>query len=807
MNDLQGLEWAQTMDLIIFIGVALVTIILIVFAFFYLRANRDFDLSFKSLGSQEDLAQINREILAKKDELERLNKQESVLSDKINDLQAKQATVDQVTSQLNSLGMEYSTKSEQLAQLEQQLVKSQALQEFLNKHKDDQISELDRLIKEKEERLTELSSQVNELNGTKALGDALETAFADIKEQLDQSLDEVGQELTSISEIQASKEKLQGDVDALNAQIDELATQKQDKANELEELTAELEQARVEEQVGKSLGEVFENLTENLNEQVTQGLEAMGDQLSQLQQVNSAKDKLEHAKEQLEQEIEDLRDQLDSLEQQSKDKTKELEELDKKVSDQKVEEQVGQSLNDAFERLSDSINSSMIGLGSDLSEVMELSAKRQELADENRRLTEANQKLMQANNKLSGKDAQVDDEAYKELEHEPEDITKFLAKFNQTPTTTLKEAEALALFQRFLAANKLSYSDRVINAFHTALKIQHINPLSVLAGVSGTGKTQLALQYAKFFGFHSEHVAVQPRWDSKDDLLGFYNFLEKSFQPTPLVRALYRFDQFRVNKDDPKQGPEKIRPDSPMMMAILDEMNLARVEYYFSEFLSKLELRGSDFEKSQISIGSNLNPRSFFVGHNVVIVGTMNDDESTYALSDKVLDRANVQHFGKPATFDDDKPQEKKIDTITVDYELFDKWRHNNNLEQLDSGTREELHQKIEELNTALDGVGKPFGHRVNNAIKSYLNAYPVTQEDLLTSVKHALADQVEMKIIPKLAGLEQNDQSGACLNRLKKVIDYTEDAELSAAFSHACNHYEREGMFLWRGVTRALED
>lgn len=807
MNDLQGLEWAQTMDLVVFLGIILVTLILIVLAFYYLRANRDFDLSFKSLGSQEDLAKINREILAKKDELERLNKQESVLNDKINDLQAKQATVDQVTSQLNSLGMEYSTKSEQLAQLEQQLVKSQALQEFLNKHKDDQISELDRLIKEKEERLTELSSQVNELNGTKALGDALETAFADIKEQLDQSLDEVSQELTSISEIQASKEKLQGDVDALNAQIDELAAQKQDKASELEELTAELEQSRVEEQVGKSLGEVFENLTENLNEQVTQGLEAMGDQLSQLQQVNSAKDKLEHAKEQLEQEIEDLRDQLDSLEQQSKDKTKELEDLDKKVSDQKVEEQVGQSLNNAFERLSDSINSSMIGLGSDLSEVMELSAKRQELADENRRLTEENQKLMQANNKLSGKDAQVDDEAYKELEHEPEDITKFLDKFNQTQTTTLKEAEALALFQRFLAANKLSYSDRVINAFHTALKIQHINPLSVLAGVSGTGKTQLALRYAKFFGFHSEHVAVQPRWDSKDDLLGFYNFLEKSFQPTPLVRALYHFDKFRINRDDPNADPEKIRPDSPMMMAILDEMNLARVEYYFSEFLSKLELRGSDFKKSKISIGSNLNSRSFFVGHNVVIVGTMNDDESTYALSDKVLDRANVQHFGKPATFDDDQPQEKHIDPITVDYELFDKWRHNNNLEQLDSGTREELHQKIEELNTALDGVGKPFGHRVNNAIKSYLNAYPVTKEDLLTSVKHALADQVEMKIIPKLAGLEQNDQSGACLNRLRKVIDYTEDAALSAAFTNAYDHYELEGMFLWRGVTRAQED
>ena len=112
--------------------------------------------------------------------------------------------------------------------------------------------------------------------------------------------------------------------------------------------------------------------------------------------------------------------------------------------------------------------------------------------------------------------------------------------------------------------------------------MQNINPISVLAGLSGTGKTQLALQYAKFFNFYSEHVAVQPRWDSKDDLLGFYNFLEKRYQPTELVKALYYFHQSRNNSD------------SPMMMVILDEMNLARVEYYFSEFLSKLELRGND---------------------------------------------------------------------------------------------------------------------------------------------------------------------------------------------------------------------
>lgn len=811
MNDLQGLEWAQTMDLVVFLGIILVTLILIVLAFYYLRANRDFDLSFKSLGSQEDLAQINREILAKKDELERLNKQESVLSDKINDLQAKQATVDQVTSQLNSLGMEYSTKSEQLAQLEQQLVKSQALQEFLNKHKDDQISELDRLIKEKEERLTELSSQVNELNGTKVLGDALETAFADIKEQLNQSLDEVGQELTSISEIQASKEKLQGDVDALNAQIDELAAQKQDKAEELEELNAELEQSRVEEQVGKSLGEVFDNLTDNLKDQVTQGLEAMGDQLSQLQQVNSAKDKLEQAKEQLEQEIEDLQEQLDNLDQQSKDKAKELEDLAQQITTQNVENQVGQSLNEAFERLSDSISSSMENVGTDLSNVMGLQAQCTMLEA---KLKDLNQQLAQANNKLEGKAEGKDEKnlaaqkAYEVLEQKPKSISEFLSEIENKRATNIEEGEALTLFQRYLRSQDLYYPSRVINAFHTALKIQHINPLSVLAGVSGTGKTQLALRYAKFFSFYREHVAVQPRWDSKDDLLGFYNFLEKKFQPTDLVRALYQFSQYRINKDYPKQDQKPIRPDSPMMMAILDEMNLARVEYYFSEFLSKLELRGSDFDKSKIMIGSSLDPREFYVGPNVVIVGTMNDDESTYALSDKVLDRANVQHFGKPG---DHKPAPEKEDVkpLNINFERFNQWREHDNIALLkDQELEQQLQDNINQLNSALDIVGKPFGHRVHNAIEAYVKAYPLSGGiEPTTAINRALADQIEMKIIPKLAGLEFNENSTQCLNQIRALIDSSNDEPLIKAFNSALDEYRNNNMFIWRGVTRNLDE
>ena len=855
MTDIQGFDWAHTMDILLLGGVILVTIILIVFAFFYLRANRDFDLSLKSLGTQESLAEINRQLLAKKDELERLEKQESALRDNINDLSSKQATVDEVKSQLDQLGMQYSQKRNELADLEQKLIKSKALQDFVESHQKDQLSEIERLIDEKQKRLDELTTQINEQNGTRVMGDALKNAFNaigeelsdlsgaqatkaqmeqeindlnaqlselqaqknDINQELDalsvkledqrieeqvgktlgKAFDSLGEELTGLQGLSAQKENLEQKVAELQEQIDDLDNDHKRKSEELAELENQVTEHKVGEQVEQSLGAVFENLTDSLNEQISGRLESLSEELTGLQQISSQKESLA-------QEIENLQDKLQALKADQKKKAKELADLESQVADQKVEEQVGQSLNDAFTRLSDSINDSMSGLGAELSQVLELSAQRQKLETENQILTAENKKLALANNKLSGKGESQEehDKAYEELKLKPEPIKTFLGKFNTTRTTKLSETDALEQFMRYLRSQELYYPPRVIKAFHTALKIQAINPLAVLAGVSGTGKTQLALKYAKFFGFYSEHVAVQPRWDSKDDLLGFYNFLEKKFQPTALVRALYQFDKYHT-----KDEIDAIEDDSPMMMAILDEMNLARVEYYFSEFLSKLELRGSDYAKSEILVGSNLDPCKFFVGSNVVIVGTMNDDESTYALSDKVLDRANVLHFGKPDSFGNSTYKEA-LAPIKVDFKTFYQWRQNDNFSRLASQDEEQLKKEIETLNNALDQVGKPFGHRVNNSIQSYLKAYPLTSDaDEMTTVKLALADQIEMKIIPKLAGIEQNDRSDYCLNLLGQVVDFTDDEELKTAFRKAREDYNNASMFIWRGVTRSLDD
>ena len=102
--------------------------------------------------------------------------------------------------------------------------------------------------------------------------------------------------------------------------------------------------------------------------------------------------------------------------------------------------------------------------------------------------------------------------------------------------------------------------------------------------ITGTGKSQLPRRYSEGMGIGFLQVPVQPRWDSPQDLMGFYNYIEGRFRPTDLARALYQVDAYNGEDKDPDLQYR-------MMMVLLDEMNLARVEYYFSDFLSRLESR------------------------------------------------------------------------------------------------------------------------------------------------------------------------------------------------------------------------
>lgn len=405
---------------------------------------------------------------------------------------------------------------------------------------------------------------------------------------------------------------------------------------------------------------------------------------------------------------------------------------------------------------------------------------------------------------------------------------RFAAVFEQPPlqgetdTERLTEAEAIKRVTGHANACGFVYSDRVLRAFHTSLKIDSKAPLMVLAGISGTGKTQLPRLYADALGIHFLPVAVQPGWDSPQDLLGFFSHLEGRFRPTSLLQALVQMDRHvgdLTSKSDGFKPLAKRWQDhecsEQMLLVLLDEMNLARVEYYFSDFLSRLEIRNSPGfgaddpdKRSRASVLLEGGPGSqgipVFVDHNVLFVGTMNEDESTQSLSDKVVDRANVLRFGTP----------RKLETAVVrqgaaadarDKRLaFATWKSWRKLVRPDAlrvkGTP--VLEWIGGLNEALKGVNRPFGHRTAGAIAEYVGQYPDAQQDD-SKARHALSDQIEQRVMPKLRGLDpQTSEARGLFDHLREVVTALGDDALLEAIEKGERAHEGT-QFVWFGVDR----
>ena len=321
-------------------------------------------------------------------------------------------------------------------------------------------------------------------------------------------------------------------------------------------------------------------------------------------------------------------------------------------------------------------------------------------------------------NQQNGADSTNNQQAFNDLLVEPVCLAK--REFSDDPVPT-DEIQALQRFHDNLEKEGIIFHERVIYSFHTSLKCADINPLTVLAGVSGTGKTLLPIKYAKLMGIHSLVMAVQPRWDSPQDMFGFYNYLEKRYKATDLARALVRMDEYNNFKQLNSGYKDR------MLLVLMDEMNLARTEYYFSEFLSKLELRrdvNDPSEPSQrkdaeivLDLGSEGTEASrLWVGENILFVGTMNEDETTQSLSDKVLDRSNVLRFGKPASRlanGNMHPAEPLRLQGRLTHSHWKSWLHNSSDQ---SPWSENVANWTEKVNLALEKVGRPFGYRVEQS-------------------------------------------------------------------------------------------
>jgi prefoldin subunit 5 len=370
-----------------------------------------------------------------------------------------------------------------------------------------------------------------------------------------------------------------------------------------------------------------------------------------------------------------------------------------------------------------------------------------------------------------------------------------------------RQTEENALYEvgKYLETLGLKYDSRTIASFHTALKINEVSQMTVLAGVSGTGKSLLPRRYAEAMGISFLQIAVEPRWDSPQDLLGFYNYIEKRYRGTELARALVHMDPF--NTSGLAEEPFK----DHILLVLLDEMNLARVEYYFSEFLSLLEVRppwkdaGDEKRRAGACLPIDIRGRKqgaikIFPAHNVLFAGTMNDDESTQSLSDKVLDRSNVMQFAAPESFA--KPTENVAASVASDYRSFREW-HSwiKPSAALTGGDRDKADRTIKQLAVIMERCGRPFGHRLNESILTYVANYPRHQN---AGVAEALTDQVEFRILPKLRGLTIEEHQSEFADLAKFVHDDLQDHAFAKRLNELVeSQRRRSGQFNWRGLDR----
>lgn len=338
----------------------------------------------------------------------------------------------------------------------------------------------------------------------------------------------------------------------------------------------------------------------------------------------------------------------------------------------------------------------------------------------------------------------------------------------------------------------ITFNPRLLFAFHTALKSSELSPLSVLAGVSGTGKSELPRLYARFGGIMFLPIAVQPNWDSPQDLFGFFNYGENRFNAKPLVQAM---NQMQRDPDD------RFGLQDALMLVLLDEMNLAHIELYFSDLLSALERRrGVDEVSVDIDLGSGLEKYPLPVGRNVLWCGTMNEDETTKILSDKVLDRGNLLSFPRPTELRRRRKEKMKLPPAAglLSRDTWQSW-----IDDRYELTHEDISPwktALEEINGYLGTVGKGLGHRVWQSMEMYMSHHPdvisANDEDRTEYLRTAFEDQLVMKVMPKLRGIETRGHAKSeCIDKIADVVQ-REAPGLAKDFQQACD--AGHGVFLW---------
>lgn len=291
----------------------------------------------------------------------------------------------------------------------------------------------------------------------------------------------------------------------------------------------------------------------------------------------------------------------------------------------------------------------------------------------------------------------------------------------------------------YIQSKGFFYEKKDLINFFLSLKTK---PFVILSGISGTGKTKIVQWFAESLGATEENgqftlIPVRPDWSDSSDLLGYVN-LQGEFQERPLIKVLEAAD---TNQNRP-------------YFVVLDEMNLARVEYYFSDFLSVIESRKWKDRKIVTSpvLPESITNKHITIPSNVYIIGTVNMDETTHPLSKKVLDRANTIEFNTVNLdyFNFLMDVEEKEAEVASNRSLETEYLHLKECFKENEDLVRNISIILIEINKILESVGAQVGYRIRDEICFYM-AY--NEQGKLLSFDEALDYQIYQKILPRLAG------------------------------------------------------
>lgn len=339
---------------------------------------------------------------------------------------------------------------------------------------------------------------------------------------------------------------------------------------------------------------------------------------------------------------------------------------------------------------------------------------------------------------------------------------------NYNNTFTLEEL--VEEFRNFAASKlRLYYTTKMIRLFISALSA---TKLVILQGISGTGKTSLAYAWGKFIKRDAIIASVQPSWRDRTELFGYFNEFTKKFNETDVLKGMY----IAGYTDD-------------VYVTVLDEMNIARVEYYFAEMLSILEMPSREEWIIELVPSSwDTDPKKLKNGKlqipgNMWYIGTINNDDSTFAVTDKVYDRAmpiDINDKGQPFT-----PVDTEAMNINSSYleGLFAEAKQKHPLS-------EEMEQKISEMDDyVIKHFRIAFGNRIVKQMRDFVATYVECGGTEVDGVDYYIARKILRKFeqlnlayirdeidgfvdyLNKAFGKENFNECKEYLLRLKKLV------------------------------------